>query len=875
MNIDVSQAVHSQQAMATMLQELFVQQTEQLKRIILSSEERMLAALRSSGIPSAQSCEPEGGIQATLHDALGSRGRLVDPTDVWCEFGRSNSRLVDRTWSIQTHEHRPSNISSTGLVSLCSGEDYRIDRVNSLLSDDFRSAHRGKLALISARFDGGPVEGKLRTVHHRLRNRGLNVLMVEARGGDNFGDMTANFLRQIDEGGGFLIAACTKHYAEVTASPFSSFEELKFAVNNRVKIIPLRFDAIYPPAPDWGKDHKYDKGGTSRDYIKMAFPSSLAYIDCLKLSASEIADALESRLIQDDVACSFDSRSLRKAVLQSFWNVPEKVLRELAPKGERLNSIENELKTRIHKARYAKVWQEQFDRQRPRWQLVLAPGSRWHVTWCALCALIGVVDGCLVPLAVLVDPTFSLTHFRIMDWCSNIFWTLDIAASFRTALWDDSEQQYVFTPMRIALHYVRTSFSLDLTLLALDWAAFGMKNELIMISAVRAPIGLTKLLRSLSPLGSTRALGTLLDDWMPRVGRVCLKLSLGACGLFWVVHVASCLWYVLGEKSSGWVVEAGLEDASLTTKYFQSLHFALTYFLGASEVYPRTLAERAFVIATAPIALCMAMLCLSYTTAMVLSVQEYERKRFAQLRIVFEYQRTHNVGSSTIQIIVKYLLSNARLQQKQLTVQNLFNLLPDSMKDELLFQTRGATIVRHGFFAFMLENYVTFLRALLLRGFEDEYFHARSVVFYLAEPSSSIRFVVNGVFEYTCGFNPKALLGRSVTEDSLLSKQTEIRRITKAHWIGEPGLWVRWVHAGSLGSLGGGVLIVLEASTLHDAALVYPEVRWLSILYARRFLAKYNEEFEGADDLIGPPTMSALDWSSECAPEFDDELVAV
>ena len=43
----------------------------------------------------------------------------------------------------------------------------------------------GGLALFSARFDGGPVELKLREVHRTLRQRGLNVLMVEAERRDN------------------------------------------------------------------------------------------------------------------------------------------------------------------------------------------------------------------------------------------------------------------------------------------------------------------------------------------------------------------------------------------------------------------------------------------------------------------------------------------------------------------------------------------------------------------------------------------------------------------------------------------------------------------------------------------------------------------
>ena len=93
------------------------------------------------------------------------------------------------------------------------------------------------------------METKMRETHSILRNQALNVLMVSANGGGNFGDITLKYLREIREGNGFMIACCTKHHAEVTPSPFSSFEELKFAINNKVKIIPLKLDDVYPPEP--------------------------------------------------------------------------------------------------------------------------------------------------------------------------------------------------------------------------------------------------------------------------------------------------------------------------------------------------------------------------------------------------------------------------------------------------------------------------------------------------------------------------------------------------------------------------------------------------------------------------------------------------
>lgn len=123
--------------------------------------------------------------------------------------------------------------------------------------------------------------------------------MVSAEVGDNFGDMTLRYLKKIRRGNGFMIAGCTKHYGEVTASPFSSFEEMRYAVNNRINIIPLRLADEYPPQPDFGPHHLYDKDGMSDDYISVAFPGSLAFVDCRPLTPVRIADILEHRLLQN------------------------------------------------------------------------------------------------------------------------------------------------------------------------------------------------------------------------------------------------------------------------------------------------------------------------------------------------------------------------------------------------------------------------------------------------------------------------------------------------------------------------------------------------------------------------------------------------
>lgn len=75
---------------------------------------------------------------------------------------------------------------------------------------------------------------------------GHDVEMVSANPGDSFGDDTAEYLGKLLREKGVLLAVCTSHYGEMTSSPYSSHEELKFAwaYKDEIKIIPLRVEQI-------------------------------------------------------------------------------------------------------------------------------------------------------------------------------------------------------------------------------------------------------------------------------------------------------------------------------------------------------------------------------------------------------------------------------------------------------------------------------------------------------------------------------------------------------------------------------------------------------------------------------------------------------
>ena len=151
------------------------------------------------------------------------------------------------------------------------------------------------VAMFSARFDGGPIEQKMRRVHKILVDNSYNALMVEVDAGESFGVLTARYLGQLKADKGLMIAVCTHHYGEMTSSEFCSFYELKFAVTHGIKVLPLRVEDTYPPQPPCGNNH-LDKHRDAQGFIDMKIGPDVLYVDCRTMSEMDIACAIATRL---------------------------------------------------------------------------------------------------------------------------------------------------------------------------------------------------------------------------------------------------------------------------------------------------------------------------------------------------------------------------------------------------------------------------------------------------------------------------------------------------------------------------------------------------------------------------------------------------
>ncbi|CAE7195149.1 unnamed protein product [Symbiodinium necroappetens] len=161
----------------------------------------------------------------------------------------------------------------------------------SSLQAPCREEEAPRIAMISARFNdkNKKTEMKFREVCDTLRQRQLEVLMVEAGGGEDFGTLTAMYLGKLKKKKGIMLAVCTPDYGERTSSPYCTYAELKFAMDHGIDILPLKVDSVYPPSPPC-------EDGVASGLVQMAMPDNKVYIDCVGKSVDDIAAKIEEKL---------------------------------------------------------------------------------------------------------------------------------------------------------------------------------------------------------------------------------------------------------------------------------------------------------------------------------------------------------------------------------------------------------------------------------------------------------------------------------------------------------------------------------------------------------------------------------------------------
>ncbi|XP_022099209.1 potassium voltage-gated channel unc-103-like [Acanthaster planci] len=238
----------------------------------------------------------------------------------------------------------------------------------------------------------------------------------------------------------------------------------------------------------------------------------------------------------------------------------------------------------------------------------------------------------------------------ILDLIVDIMFIVDIFINFRTTFIDDVKGEVVSDPAKIAKHYLKGWFVIDvLAAIPFDLILFGLAND----EKTTTTMGLLKSARLLRLLRVARR----LDQYSQYAPAVIFLLM---CAFTLVAHWMACCWYSIGEGERdldyGWlnqlsrdINETYREDdtggPSAQSKYVTSLYFTLTILttVGFGNVAPTTDVEKLFAICMMLVGSLMFACIFGNMTAIIERLYEGMARYHQQLTLVKEFVKFHNV----------------------------------------------------------------------------------------------------------------------------------------------------------------------------------------------------------------------------------------
>ncbi|KAJ8035142.1 Potassium voltage-gated channel subfamily H member 7 [Holothuria leucospilota] len=152
-------------------------------------------------------------------------------------------------------------------------------------------------------------------------------------------------------------------------------------------------------------------------------------------------------------------------------------------------------------------------------------------------------------------PSESYTNpLVIIDLIVDVMFIVDIFINFRTTFIDDQKGEVVSDPAKIAKHYLKGWFVIDvLAAIPFDLLMFGLATD----ERTTTAMGLLKTARLLRLLRVARR----VDHYSQYAPAVVILLM---CAFSLVAHWLACIWYAIGEAQRvkiphGWLWSLSLE----------------------------------------------------------------------------------------------------------------------------------------------------------------------------------------------------------------------------------------------------------------------------------------------------------------------------
>jgi len=422
-----------------------------------------------------------------------------------------------------------------------------------------------------------------------------------------------------------------------------------------------------------------------------------------------------------------------------------------------------------------------------------------------------------------------------MDWCTLLFWTLDMVQGFFLAYYKDGK--YISNNCQVFIHYMKTGFLIDCIVVVPEWCI----TLLNMSGQARSAGDLGKIFKGARAVRALRVLRTLkFKAILNRIYDIIqseytfMVASLTQLFAFILLcnHVIACIWYAIGVSywNSGhesWLDRGDIMLHPNSYRYGTALHWALTQFtpagMGVSAV---NFGERIFSILVLLLAMIAFSSIVGSITGFMTEIRRMSHNENKQSWLLRLYLKQNNVKLPLASRIEKYIdhqhnMKKDRIQRAAVTC---LKELSQELHYELTHQVSSHQLLLHPLFDFINTNMKSVIWTICCSALTSHSFAQREEIFHYYKAAKNMFLLKVGNLEYV-----------PYTTQLPLDPQPQAREP-----ISEGALWTKWRHQGQLTALTPSELISVDPDAFSKAMLVHPHPWCVAVSYAERFVDFLN-----------------------------------
>lgn len=461
--------------------------------------------------------------------------------------------------------------------------------------------------------------------------------------------------------------------------------------------------------------------------------------------------------------------------------------------------------------------------------LILKPDDRRHLLWDVTSMLVLFIDVLGTPLDVFGMPESAWRD--ALELFTLIFWTLDIIFTFFSGY--HTMKNVEMRPSRIAMHYFKTWFLVDLAIVIMEWVSVGGAGILRLGKFARG----ARVIRMLRII-KVQVLFEQLNDFIRNeTSLMAFQITRLVIFILAINHFVACGWWAVGtapeDVSSHWTDSAMRHDDGVAYAYLTCLHWALTQFTPASmEVVPTNVWERLYTILVLMMGLgAFSSFVASISTLMtqLRTLRSQQQKEDMQIR---RYLLEHGISLELGNRILYFFRENRRaVRRKRLVERDVkaLDVLPDSLKIQLHWEVYQPAILPHPLFYSLDTHDHSGIVEVCHRSMSERIMGQGQELFHYGQEAEHMYFVARGQMDY--------LPGKTLADTT----GGEIHDVDEGTWVSEMVLWMKWIHHGSIRARCNCDLVELNANKFHEHVRHRPICFETCRHYARLYVGKVAE----------------------------------